>query len=406
MGKAGKMKGNASQVERKPYTRGQARAKANPRSQSQVLMDALLSSPNHMTQIRSNDHIRFLELARDSEASQNSDFEMEEEATNEPIRAAVGIQGCQQSDHHSSSLSRDLRAVINNMLKACLNPAGADSAPPKEVKVAAANVSNNISSKLPQQEVGAKPNVDPCPEEMLAISLSDDANPAQSCKLGLTEVVNMWDHDSGDDEVDSSAVLVSVGCYKVKKASAPMLRSIFEKHGDIAANCILTTAAGRSMFLQTVCDIMHKLLASKFVDVSESEIKDMLDVVKEMGTLDLQLGWLQKRLEEILDSIKLIKEYPNLKEAKTAKSKAKKESRKALKCYEDEILNHEAIILAYKAKMQESGSAVQALKRKALLEQKKLAIAKAESKHIKESVSNCRAKVVFFINTSLIQDLC
>ncbi|GAV72211.1 PEARLI-4 domain-containing protein, partial [Cephalotus follicularis] len=88
--------------------------------------------------------------------------------------------------------------------------------------------------------------------------------------IDLTEIADMWADDaSTEDQVESS--LVSVQGYRVKEASALLLRNILEKHGDIALNC----------------------------NISRVQM----------------LGWLKKRLDEIREAKGLVKHGSNLKEA-------------------------------------------------------------------------------------------
>ncbi|GLT82715.1 hypothetical protein SLE2022_010730 [Rubroshorea leprosula] len=116
----------------------------------------------------------------------------------------------------------------------------------------------------------------------------------------------------------------------------------------------------------------------------------MLVVVEDLGKLKLQVGWLEKRLKEILNLKERLKQYMRLKEGKTTQVKFIQESKEALKLYEDKILEHSAKILKYRAK--------------ALDTQLKLEAAEAEVKIFEGIFSNSRAEVPVFTK-SLIQDL-
>ncbi|GJS23496.1 phospholipase-like protein [Tanacetum coccineum] len=47
--------------------------------------------------------------------------------------------------------------------------------------------------------------------------------------------------------------------YKVKNINAPILESIFKKHGDIAANCAFITSLARESVLEVVCEVVRKI---------------------------------------------------------------------------------------------------------------------------------------------------
>lgn len=157
-------------------------------------------------------------------------------------------------------------------------------------------------------------------------------------RLGLTTEVHMLDNASDDEDVvDLSTLLVSVGSYVVKIVAAPLLRCIIEKHGDMAADCSLTSVAGRSMLVQMICEIMETLVKSEFYLIKESAVEDMIVVVETLGKLELRVGWLQKRLEEILNTKKAIEDFSSIEKARDAKYELLLDSIKVLQCYRDRI---------------------------------------------------------------------
>ncbi|XVE82552.1 hypothetical protein DITRI_Ditri16bG0014400 [Diplodiscus trichospermus] len=217
----------------------------------------------------------------------------------------------------------------------------------------------------------------------------------RTCSIGLSEMANLFaDDDCNQDEVQSflfDPALVSVQGYRVKEASAPILRNVMEKHGDIAMNCIVETLESRSFFLEKICEIIQTLQTTKFVDITQTEVKKMLALVGDLGRVNLDVGWLQKRLEEILEAIELIKQSSQFKESRKRSAQIIQESERALKRYEARILEHEAKI--------------QALKEKAELEKIKMDAAQSDDRDIVQRVSKLKPKVNRFIKESLLHDL-
>ncbi|XP_022741806.1 uncharacterized protein LOC111293278 [Durio zibethinus] len=246
------------------------------------------------------------------------------------------------------------------------------------------------------------------PEEARVISnvVLEIAKEVNSCKttdehlrptysIGLSEMANMFAaDDSNQDEVQSflfDPALISVQGYRVKEASATILRNVMKKHGDIARNCFVETVESRSFFLEKVCEIIQTLQTTKFVNITQTEVEKMLALVGDLGRVNLGVGWLQKRLEEILEVIKLIKQSSQLKESRGRNAQIIQESKRALKSYEARILVHEAEI--------------EALKEKASLEKEKMNAAQVEDRIITQRVSNLKPKVKLFIKESFVHDL-
>eukprot|EP00257_Ricinus_communis_P017723 XP_015576235.1 uncharacterized protein LOC8279125 [Ricinus communis] len=138
------------------------------------------------------------------------------------------------------------------------------------------------------------------------------------------------DEDSGIDEAESAAlVTISGTSYRVKEELAPIISSIINHHGFIAANHLIKSPEGRSMAF-----------------------------------------WLQRRVEDILEAKKLIKQSSTLKEKR------------------DRI--HQ-VIKEKKIKLKE-------LQQKVNLAQKELEIEQAEAENIKSIISNAKAKVKYFVD--------
>lgn len=84
----------------------------------------------------------------------------------------------------------------------------------------------------------------------------------------------------------------------MKQEIAPILESIFKKHGDIAADCVFKTSSVRTSFLEVICEVVKRIESS---DVS-TIISDMEDIecqVSEAQSANINVSWLRTHLETI-----------------------------------------------------------------------------------------------------------
>ncbi|ESQ50828.1 hypothetical protein EUTSA_v10022729mg [Eutrema salsugineum] len=114
------------------------------------------------------------------------------------------------------------------------------------------------------------------------------------------------DDENNDDEngveLDLQSVMsdscVSVGKYRVNSCVSTILRSIIGKHGDIAANCRLESASMRSRYLECLCSLMQELGSTPVAQMTKLKVKEMLAVIKDLESVNIDVGWLRSVLEE------------------------------------------------------------------------------------------------------------
>ncbi|XVE82499.1 hypothetical protein DITRI_Ditri16bG0009700 [Diplodiscus trichospermus] len=70
----------------------------------------------------------------------------------------------------------------------------------------------------------------------------------------------------------------------------------------------------RLSFLEIACGIIQKLQAVKLEDLKELELQEMLTSVSDLESVKLQISWLHKRLDEIIEAVQLLKHSSILKE--------------------------------------------------------------------------------------------
>ncbi|KAK6258215.1 ATPase [Theobroma cacao] len=146
------------------------------------------------------------------------------------------------------------------------------------------------------------------------------SNPKQEegCK---SKAATKTDMTNGDSPNHNAITFLAVGSnpttageYTVKAELAPILRAVLLKYGDIVANSLLTSMQCRSSLLEIACGIIQKLQAVKLEDVTELELQSMLTSVSDLESLKLQISWLHKRLDEIVEALQLVKQSSTLKE--------------------------------------------------------------------------------------------
>ncbi|KAH7852061.1 hypothetical protein Vadar_020123 [Vaccinium darrowii] len=223
-------------------------------------------------------------------------------------------------------------------------------------------------------------------EEVLPKNLGQKAEPTRSSSLNLTEMAAMSYDNSSDDEVNSAlnVALVTVNGYRVKEEFASLLRKILSKFGDIAKDSSMQSVRFRSFFLETVCRVFQQLQGMKFTEITSTELKSMLEDIKGIESVKVEVGWLRNRLEEIEEAKILQKGSSSLKGEKTRIHEAIEKAEREVEGYESEM------------KM---------LQEKISLVKEKLAAMKSESEKINGTALKTKTKVNCFYKRSLVDGL-
>ncbi|XP_050228219.1 AAA-ATPase At3g50940-like [Mercurialis annua] len=96
--------------------------------------------------------------------------------------------------------------------------------------------------------------------------------------------------------------------YTVKEEFKTILENILSEHGDIAAKCSMHSLQCRSSFLEIVCGIYLKLQSSEIKNIAQEQLKSMLLTVHDLESVRLEVGWLSKRLNEIIEATPLVEQ--------------------------------------------------------------------------------------------------
>ncbi|KAK3035804.1 hypothetical protein RJ639_034620 [Escallonia herrerae] len=91
---------------------------------------------------------------------------------------------------------------------------------------------------------------------------------------------------------------VEVNGYKVNASSAAVLTAIFEKHGDIAANCLHKSPSVKAFFLEVVCDFVQRLQCEgNAIDIPT--LQEIENGVSDAEAANLEVSWLREDLRAI-----------------------------------------------------------------------------------------------------------
>ncbi|XP_065865445.1 sister chromatid cohesion protein PDS5 homolog E-like [Euphorbia lathyris] len=103
--------------------------------------------------------------------------------------------------------------------------------------------------------------------------------------------------------------------YEVKTNVAPILRTIFAKYGDIAADCLYKSPLMRASLLEIVCNVVLRLQQTS-VPFTLLEIKIIQNEMKELEGSKLKISWLTRPLEKISEIEKIAEMHSVLKSVK------------------------------------------------------------------------------------------
>ncbi|KAG6711953.1 hypothetical protein I3842_05G081500 [Carya illinoinensis] len=157
----------------------------------------------------------------------------------------------------------------------------------------------------------------------------------------------------GSDEEEIQSVVsdscVSVGRYHVKESLASILQSIFDKYGDIAANCQLESTSLRSYYLECVCTVVKELQSSSIIHLTKAKLKELLAILKDAESSQIDVSWLRGRINEITEDIELIGQHRSIEAAKANCDRDLESTRKELESQmEDLSLKEKEVDIARK----------------------------------------------------------
>ncbi|GJT74395.1 phospholipase-like protein [Tanacetum coccineum] len=138
---------------------------------------------------------------------------------------------------------------------------------------------------------------------------SNMGHPIRRCIIGANKVNNSLGWVTKKLEVAQSSVRSSVRLgYKVKNRNAEILKAIFIKYGDMAAECVCKTASLRSSLLKVVCKVVRRIQTSDVTTIL-SEFKEIEAQVLDAEATNINVSWLLAHMEAIQKRNEAMKKY-------------------------------------------------------------------------------------------------
>ncbi|KAG6388465.1 hypothetical protein SASPL_149891 [Salvia splendens] len=85
--------------------------------------------------------------------------------------------------------------------------------------------------------------------------------------------------------------------HRVKTESAPLLRAIFKKYGDITSGNDVKSSDLLSIFLERICHVYQRLEQAERLDLSRVELQGMISELRLCKMHKLNVGWILERVE-------------------------------------------------------------------------------------------------------------
>lgn len=160
------------------------------------------------------------------------------------------------------------------------------------------------------------------------------------------------------DEEEAQSVIsdscVSVGKYHVKANAAPILQLIFEKYGDIAAGSRLESASMRANYLECICLVVQELQSTSFKELTKSKVKEMLAVLKDVESAQIDVSWLCGLFNELTEVMELNSQHQAAEVAKANCDHVLESTRKELETMLEDLAQKEKAVADAKAQIAET----------------------------------------------------
>ncbi|EOA19312.1 hypothetical protein CARUB_v10002895mg [Capsella rubella] len=176
---------------------------------------------------------------------------------------------------------------------------------------------------------------------------------------------NDYTEDDGDDDDDEeeennestvdldlesvmSDTFVSIGKYRVRSCLSIILSAIIEKHGDIAQNCKLESDSMQSRYLECLCSLLQELKSTPIGELTKVKVKEMIAVLKDFESVNIEVAWLSSVLEEFAQS------QENVEKEKERHDGLVKAKREELEAHEADLVRMEKDVDEAKLRIEET----------------------------------------------------
>ncbi|XVF00862.1 hypothetical protein REPUB_Repub04eG0038500 [Reevesia pubescens] len=171
----------------------------------------------------------------------------------------------------------------------------------------------------------------------------DGIEDVTSSNFSFSGIVRAVEESDEEEEVESviSDSCVSVGKYHVKASISSILQSIFDKYGDIAANCQLESASMRAYYLECLCAVVQELHSTSFKQLTKAKVKEMFAVLKDVESAHIDVSWLRALLNEISEAVELVSQLQTFEAKKANYDRSLESVRKELESQMEELAQKE-----------------------------------------------------------------
>ncbi|XVE48843.1 hypothetical protein DITRI_Ditri01bG0034600 [Diplodiscus trichospermus] len=220
--------------------------------------------------------------------------------------------------------------------------------------------SGDTPTKLKEAEkVQNSPNVSSDANAM------DEREDATSSNFSFSGIVRALEENDKEEEVESvlSDSCVSVGKYRVKASISSILQAIFDKYGDIAANCQLESASMRAYYLECLCAVVQELHSTSFKQLTKAKIKEMFAVLKDVESAHIDVSWLRALLNEISEAVELVGQRQTFEAKKATYDRSLETVRKELDSQMEDLAKKEKEAVDAREKVDETKARLDEIER-------------------------------------------
>ncbi|KAK8626716.1 hypothetical protein V6N13_134349 [Hibiscus sabdariffa] len=185
-----------------------------------------------------------------------------------------------------------------------------------------------------------------------------DARDALRSAFSFLGIGQAQEESDEEEEVESviSDSCVSVGKYHVKASISTILQSIFDKYGDIVANCHLESASMRAYHLECLCAVVQELHSTPFKQLTKAKIKEMFAVLKDVESAGIDVGWLRALLNEISEAVELVSQRATFEVKKSKHDRSLESVKKELELKMEDLAQKEKEVAIAREQVAETKS--------------------------------------------------
>ncbi|KAF9676177.1 hypothetical protein SADUNF_Sadunf09G0111200 [Salix dunnii] len=199
----------------------------------------------------------------------------------------------------------------------------------------------------------------------------------------------------GSDEEEAQSVVsdscVSVGKYHVRANVASILQLIFEKYGDIATGSRLESASMRAYYLECLCFVVQELQCTPFKQLTKSKIREMLAVLRDVESAQIDVSWLRDILNDLAEGMELSNQHQAAEEAKSNCDDLIESKKKELESMMEDLALKEKAVADAKAQITETRTHLSELE--------------LESSKLGESIASIQSRVNKFHDKPLADEI-